>query len=558
VKTLLTRFICAEEQDKPFLGLWPHRFDYIWAEQVAPNEKPAWQTESRHPLSDRLILQGGLLYGVRFGRTTKYVLIDIDRGSRYHPASDPQGLRRIQDALEPLGLPSCITITSSYSGGLHLYFPFDQPQVSWEIALGITTLLHNAGLRCAPGQLEVFPNPRKFSAPGTGEISLYAAHRLPLQAGSYILNSDLEPVYSSQERFAELWQHTSSHNTIDSQLLKQTLKSARRREYRITTKAEKFLNDLNAEIEPGWTGPGLTNRLLGRIAMRSYVFGHVLYAQAPLTGEALVTDIVRLARELPGFYEWSNHVHEIEEKAKDWARAVEQSHYYPYGVNRAPKALATAGLSTYNEEKAKQAREKIRLAIATLLDNGQLPITVKERFSVLTKRFSIGGPTLYKNKDLWHPHHLHGADSGEIPPDPLVNLEMTSGHERFGALSPESHPSLLAEKECNPLPHKACGDRNEADGQREVCNAESVQLSLVQIREAIAVNQKQRRQQQVQSAALQEALQNQNSIKQAQIQQHRARIRGYLQSGDPILVAEAIACLRVNPRLLDEEGPEGD
>jgi hypothetical protein len=542
VKTLQTRFTCVEEQDNGFLSLWPHRFDYIWAEQTAPNEKPTWQTESRHPLSDRLILQGGLLYGVRFGRTTKYVLIDIDRGSRYHPASDSQALRRIQDALEPLGLPSCIILTSSYSGGLHLYFPFDQPQVSWEIALGVTTLFHNAGLTCAPGQLEVFPNPRKSSVTGSNEVSLYAAHRLPLQAGSYILNSDLEPVYSSQERLAELWHHTSSHNTIDSQLLRQTLKSARRQEYRVTTKAEKFLNDLNAEIEPGWTGPGLTNRLLGRIAMRSYVFGHMLYAQAPLEGEALVADIVRIARELPGFYEWSNHVHEIEEKAKDWARAIEQSHYYPYGVNRVPKVPATVGLSTYNEEKAKQAREKIRLAIASLLDEGQLPINVKERFTILTKRFAIGGPTLYKNKDLWHPNHLRENDPGEIPPDPPVDLEMTSGHERFEALSPESHSSLLVEEGCNPLPDQGCSDRDGADEQIEVCNAETMQLSLVQIREAIAAVQEQRRQQQ----ALAEAARRQ--IKQQAAQQAMIdRMKGYLASEDAILMGEALSWLRSHP-----------
>jgi hypothetical protein len=539
VKTLPTRFTCVEEQDNSFLSLWPHRFDYIWAEQAAPNEKPAWQTETRHPLSDRLILQGSLLYGVRFGCTTKYVLIDIDRGSRYHPAADPQALRRIQETLEPLGLTSGIMLTSSYSGGLHLYLPFDQPQVSWEIALGVTTLLHNAGLKCAPGQLEVFPNPRKFSASGTGEVSLYAAHRLPLQAGSYILNSDLEPVYSSRERFAELWHLTSSHNAIDRQLLKQTLKRARRQEYRVTTKAEKFLNDLNAEIEPGWTGPGLTNRLLGRIAMRSYVFGHVLYAQAPLAGEALIADIVRVARALPGFYEWSNHIHEIEAKAKDWARAVEQSHYYPYGTNKVPPAPTTAGLSTYNQEQAKQAREKIRLAIATLLDEGQLPIAVKQRFTILTQRFSIGGPTLYKNKDLWHPNHLHGVNPGEISPDPPIDLEMTAGHERFGALSPASHPSLLVEEGCNSLPDQGCGVFDRVDGQPEGCNAQTVQSSLMQIKQTIAAAQAQRQQQQAQAEAAQRQI-KQQAAQQAMIE----RMRGYLASEDPILVGEALRWLR--------------
>jgi hypothetical protein len=276
--------------------------------------------------------------------------------------------------------------------------------------------------------------------------------------------------------------------------------------------------------------------------MRSYVFGHVLYAQTPLAGDALVADIVRVARELPGFYDWSNHVHEIEEKAKDWARAVEQSHYYPYGVNRTPKASATAGLSTYNEEKAKQAREKIRLAIAALLDEGQLPITVKERFTMLTRRFSIGGPTLYKNKDLWHPNHLRGVGPGEIPPDPPVDLEMTAGHERFGALSPASHPSLLVAEGCNPWPDKGCGVCDQADGQREVCNARSVQLSLAQIREAIAAAQEQRRQQQARLEAAQRQM-KQQAAQQVMID----RMRGYLASEDPILMGEALRWLRSHP-----------
>lgn len=51
----------------PFLQLWPHRYDYLWAPHPNPGEKPQWQTESRHPLSDRLIQQGSHLYGVRFG-----------------------------------------------------------------------------------------------------------------------------------------------------------------------------------------------------------------------------------------------------------------------------------------------------------------------------------------------------------------------------------------------------------------------------------------------------------------------------------------------------------
>lgn len=68
-----------------FLALFPHRYDYIWADHSNPGAKVEWQTETRHPLSDRVIHQGSYLYGVRFGAETRYCLLDIDAGSAYHP-----------------------------------------------------------------------------------------------------------------------------------------------------------------------------------------------------------------------------------------------------------------------------------------------------------------------------------------------------------------------------------------------------------------------------------------------------------------------------------------
>ncbi|MEP0949722.1 MULTISPECIES: hypothetical protein [Cyanophyceae] len=539
-------FFSVEEAEDPYLKLWPHRYDYICAEHTEPNEKPSWQTESRHPLSDRLILQGGYLYGVRFNATTKYILLDIDRGSRYHPASDPLALRRIQDALEPLGLPSCITITSSYSGGLHIYFPFEEAQKSWEIALCVTTVLQNAGMKCSPGQLEVFPNPRAYVPLENSEMPLYSAHRLPLQTGSYILkNSDLEPVSNSRERFAEMWHHASSHNTIDAVLLKQTLKKARRREYRVTTKAEKFINDLNAEIEPGWTGPGMTNRILGKITMRSYIFGHVLYAPTPLEGDALVEDIIKIARELPEFHKWSNHVHELTEKATAWARAIEQSHYYHYGVDKARRTAANdEDTPSHNEIKAQEARERIRLAIATLLNEGQLPITVRERFNVLTTKFSVGGPTLYKNKDLWHPEHLRDRAPVEIPPDPPNVKEAPSEPERFEAHEPESRPNLLEQKGRNTLPDKTLNSLNQEQTHSSVCNsgAHAAQLSLFQL----ASDQEERRKR------LAEKQSNRQKAKQKKARQAVIeRMRSYLASEDHVLKKEALNWVLENPGYLD-------
>ncbi|NJL20566.1 MAG: hypothetical protein HC895_06725 [Leptolyngbyaceae cyanobacterium SM1_3_5] len=146
----------VEETDE-FLSLFPQRFDFIYADHPQPDCKPNWRTESRYPLSDRQIQQGNSLYGVRFGSTTRYCLLDIDIASHYHPRQDPFAIARIMAALERIGLVSAIACTSSYSGGLHLYLPFANEQRSWQVAIVLSSLLESAGFRLKAGQLEVFP-----------------------------------------------------------------------------------------------------------------------------------------------------------------------------------------------------------------------------------------------------------------------------------------------------------------------------------------------------------------------------------------------------------------
>ncbi|WP_051463993.1 hypothetical protein [Leptolyngbya sp. PCC 6406] len=537
----------------PFLQLWPHRYDYLWAPHPNPGEKPQWQTESRHPLSDRLIQQGSHLYGVRFGAMTHYVMLDIDRGSLYHPAQDSLALPKIQGALEELGLLRGILCTSSYSGGLHLYFPFQEAQKTWEIALAVATVLENQGFKQAPGHLEIYPNPRNFAV--KGENTLYRGHRLPLQAGSYLLNEDHIPVSSSLDLFVQRWHASQAKNSLDQATLKRILKACRRRDYRVTQRAEKFLNDLNAEIERGWTGAGMTNRLLGRITLRSYIFGHILYAAEPLTGAALVGDIVRTAQNLPGFYEWSNHVQELEKKAQDWARAVERTdRYFPYGTPKPSLASETSDAATpqeapsYHSQLAAEAREKIRLAIATLLNEGHLPMKVGERFRLLCQRFHIGGPTLYKHRDLWHPDHLTEAAPPEFPPDP-PRISAPSGDGCYEAApSPEGHTSLLDQNSCNGLPEKDPSSRENQNPGVESCN--EAQIPLFDIESAIAAAKDQQKQAAAQRQAQLESHRQQQAA--ASQQAHIARMRQYLASGDPILMAEALQWLQAHPDRLND------
>jgi hypothetical protein len=482
-------FSYVPERDE-FLALFPHRFDYIYADQAyadqaQPQVSPNWQTERRYPLSDRLIQQGHYLYGVRFGAQTHYCLLDIDIGSAYHPQQDQLAIARITGALEAIGLVNYIACTSSYSGGLHLYFPFAQAQSSWELAAVVSTLLENAGFVPRPGQLEVFPNPKPYVV--EGKPSLFNAHRLPLQIGSYLLDRSFQPMWSSQAQFVQQWRSVENHNSIDRLVLKRTLKQARRRRFCISGKADKFINDLNAEIELGWTGAGQTNRLLGRIAMRTYIFHHIIVGGVPLSGQALVQKIVETAEALPGYRDWCNHQSEIEQRAEEWARCIESSRYFHYGdaqgkyktkaaeaeikIEGSTAEAAIALLPTWNQQQSAAARDRICRALADLLEKAVLPIGATARFHAL-RQYGIGGGSLYRHKDLWHPDlemldpvETFSEESSEQlpvenPPDPPSLLEDCPLDRVSSASSGQSPTSLFPKSGGNLAAAQGLSDRD--------------------------------------------------------------------------------------------------
>lgn len=547
-----SQFQAVQETNK-FLALFPHRHDYIWAESPLPGQSPDWKTESRHPLSDRLIQQGAYLYGVRFGAETQYCLLDIDAASLYHPNHDPLALSRIAATLEPLGLVSYLACTSSYSGGLHLYFPFPIAQSSWHLAIAVSTLLENAGFKLLPGQLEVFPNPRPYVV--EGQPSLFNAHRLPLQIGSYLLNQELQPIWGDQQSFVRQWEWVQSRNAIDTANLKYILKLARRRRFAVSGKADKFINDLNAEIEAGWTGHGQTNRLLGRITLRTYIFHHVLNQGEPLAGQALVDEIVKVATALPGYQEWCRHQHEIEHRAKEWVRCIENSHYYRYGDSpkKAPSNSETLNQAidqapNRNQQRSAAARDRIRAAIADLLEQGNLPSRATARFHALLE-YGIGGGSLYRYRDLWHPSCLGAktANAAVETSDELACPEGTANCHKVTSLflPPDGNtpPELTSSDFSHTPEHPSVG--NSAPEQIETSSPQGIEYVLQAL---AAIKAQQEARQEANRMAHSQRQQLQQQASQAKV---IARMRQYLTSGDPILVAEALAWAQINPGILD-------
>ncbi len=555
-------FHYVQEWEEDFLALFPHRYDYIYAKHPAPGQTPDWKTESRHPLSDRLLAQGASLFGVRFRKETNYCLLDIDAGSLYHPQRDRFAVSRLLAALESLGLVETVICTSSYSGGLHLYFPFQAAQNTWELALVVTTLLENAGFHLTPGQLEMFPNPRPYAV--EGNLSLFNAHRLPMQAGSYLLNKDFQPLWSDQQTFIQHWQFAQNRNSMTQKTLNRLLKQFRRRHYHLSGKAEKFINDLNAEIELGWTGHGQTNRLLGRLTMRAYVFHHILSGGKPLEGQALVDEIVATAQALPGYEEWCQHQHEIVQRATAWARCIEGSRYFHYGDANGkyqPKREAEQTKEpSWNQRQAQATRDRIQQAIADLLNQKALPSGATARFQALI-RYSIGGASLYRHRDLWHPNYL-SLETVENPPDPPTSNTAA----QLDASSPSnwhSPPSLLSENGSNALPggtlsnhtgHKA----RPTDGNMALSQSASRSDLLSETNQGKGHVQPPHLDRQTwletSREAVRSAQQQVTQIRQeARQAARRAQMQQYLESGDPILMAEALAWAAINPGVLQVE-----
>ncbi|HEY9696774.1 MAG TPA: hypothetical protein V6D10_05895 [Trichocoleus sp.] len=461
------KFEYVPEWDE-FLELFPHRFDYLFAPHPDPGDRPDWQTESRHPLTDRLIMQGARLFGVRFGPTTNYLLLDIDRKSAYHPARDPQAIARIVEALEPLGLYKYVAITSSYSGGIHLYFPFPWKHPSWSVAQAVEILLERAGLKLNRGQLELFPNPKKDAQ------SLYNGHRLPLQAGSYLLNSEFEQTFTSRAEFVNRWRFAWMHNGFGADQIERTL-SLQRKKYRtMGTSAQKFLNDLNAEIKTGWTGHGQTNNLIGRIALREYIFYHYTHGGDPLHGIPLIERIVDVATSLPGYEEWCRHQHEIYCCAEYWARCAELSEYYPYKGKEHAAALSEDQKTNWNLKQAEEAQARILAAVTDLKSQNALPEGIGARAKAL-EAYGISGSTLYKYKALWHPKTLEPAPDGLLHPVQEIEADPRSPEPApDGLLHPvETISFYLGSEDAPPAQSSShpffeavggCGGLSTADG----------------------------------------------------------------------------------------------
>jgi hypothetical protein len=168
-----------------FLGLF-HRYGYIYKSKFGGE----WfSAQEKWCLSDTEILKAiacehpKFILGTRAAKASRFAVLDIDAGSKYH---NGKSLEKLVATLSAAGLRESRLYRSSFSGGWHLYIFFDEPISSKDLRRQLVRLLELTGFEVAKGILEVFPCP--------GDRSLGNGIRLPLQEGFAFLDLGTQEV----------------------------------------------------------------------------------------------------------------------------------------------------------------------------------------------------------------------------------------------------------------------------------------------------------------------------------------------------------------------------
>jgi hypothetical protein len=419
-------------------------FNFITADNIP---EPNWRTNRKYPLSKgeflKLYTDPLSLLGVSFGKKTRYVMLDIDIDSPYHPSNDPQAYARLLLTLESIGLVYPVPIRSSHSGGIHLYYFFPRPVSTFRIAALIRVTLINAKFPIKNGQIEIFPNTKAYSE-DKKKPSYYKAHRLPFQLGSggclldqwgeeLICFANLTDEGKLGMFLAQAEKSAQSNDIkwIESkfewayELFKKQIAKYQHYSGNYSEIAQEWKENLELTIDIGWTDYHQTNELLPQFVCYGIVFEGLEDKQK------LFNWVHQKAIATRGYHEYCRHQHEIERKIWDWVNSTIDNQYYikycgfPPRCGITPHQLVArlnpnaAGINLHNQNLVERTKQRLNDILAAL---EQLPQQIGERLFVIQAKCrelfgeGISRNTLYKNdyKEMWA-----GSKQGEILENPI-------------------------------------------------------------------------------------------------------------------------------------------
>lgn len=380
------------ESQQKLLQIFTHRWNWI----IKENNQSSWKTVETKICDGTLTKiyeDPSKLIGVGFGEHTKYLMIDIDKNSPYHPKNDPSALPLLELTLYKIGLQENIKIQSSHSEGIHIYYPWSQKLKSYIVGLNITQYLERNGWTVKNGVLEIFPNKKKGEkTDDKRQWKLYQRHRLPLQpnSGSYLLDNRYQPIFTPHalDSFVNQWEKISKAQDIEK------FKKCLHVESKINVKSKKskksleIEKELNQQIEQGFTGNGQTNDILLNLGRR-------IRLNQKLGGIELRDTIKHIITNMTGYEEYCRHKYEIHQRCQDIARWAETSN----PLDKETKSKDLPKPTTNNKEKAQDALNRIIEA---------MKITIKKEYKNITafieeicRIAKCSASTLYKHQQIW-------------------------------------------------------------------------------------------------------------------------------------------------------------
>jgi hypothetical protein len=382
-----------------FIRHFPYAYQWIYSEESDRTGKQQWYTETRYPIDGRHLWarhqeQNNKFVGVRFAPETKYCLLDIDRDSPNHPRQSESKFKGILHSLEAIGLNRPLLIQSSHNEGIHIYYPLSESVSSFSLACGLKSCLKNDAYEIASGVLESFPNTKHFGTPD--RPTEFNGHRLPLQAGSYILNDDLERVGNDIATFNFIWSMCADSQDMD--ILKEQIAIAKSnfkppKLSKAHQDAIAWQNSLLQKIEQGWTEQGQSNKLLYTIGKYARIFANCR------DEESIAAWIVQKCYDTMGFLKYCRDVKRIKQKAMSIARWCMKFHY-AFGTKKLEKKKEVA---QRRADRQAERLERITKAVKNIDEQGTANQTISGLANAIAKLANVSIQTLYDVKHLWHP-----------------------------------------------------------------------------------------------------------------------------------------------------------
>lgn len=317
------------------------------------------------------------LLGLHFGFKTNRIVLDIDRGSKYHPLKDESTFNDLLAALEEeLSLCGYFLVRSSNSGGIHAYFPLSSPISSRKAQRLVTRCLNKNGFTIADGTLEIFPN---VDNDGYSKQAL----RLPLQQGSYLLDSlTFDPYSQNHDEFMRQVAIATAKNELALQAPGQ--------------KTQGYF----------WTRPSFTrySQANSHIMPTMANIGH--WMERKTTVPSLANWMRHKVPELEGYQEFASDNTKFRIELGTWCDEWAKSHFRSCHLFQQKEKIAA---SNYHQGKAETTQEKFKAVVSAIIRRGieTAALGVKKLEALLNSIShelfgeGFGSKSLNKYRRLW-------------------------------------------------------------------------------------------------------------------------------------------------------------